>query len=127
MKKATAIVKDSFKITRVGPIVFLCHKENGLPSGTKLTSEDSGLVWHVSSRILYSHAAEEQRLFDSESTVVHWLSFGSFKKRTDSIELIKQREEQSIFDYVLKPSNHEEKPIAGEELLITFPDEAPGT
>ncbi len=123
-KTSKAIVKESFILTvRSVIIVDLQHIELGLPKGTLLVSEKSGRSWTVVARILFDHAITEQRMFNKEATEYMLLKFDSNTKRQKSIDTIKQNESKHIFQYLLKPINHAEKPEFEELLEIVIPQQ----
>ena len=121
MKQAEAITEESFKITGRGVILELRHSEDGLPQGTELVSEKSGLTWKVRARVLFDHAVHEQKIFDSEFSEYMLMRFETPEKERKSIEEIKEREALGIYLYFLKPLGHEQKPQSGEKLIIKYP------
>lgn len=124
MSNAKAITKDSFTITGIGIILELQHSENGLLKDTKLISEKSGRTWMVIARILFDHAIAEQTIFDNESVEYMLMRFESDQKRQKSINEIKERESNTIFQYMLKPLGHSEKPEKEERLKIDYPQQS---
>lgn len=118
MDRAIAIIKDSFKITGRGIILELKHYRDGLSINTRLTSEKSGLEWVIIARVLFDHAIDQQKIFENEKFEFALLRFESQEKRRNSIKRIKNRESQNIFQYVVKPLNHNQKSEEGEELII---------
>ena len=120
MNHATAITEDSFRISGRGLILELNHLEEGLPKGTVLISDKTGLRWKVIARVLFDHAVQEQRIFESESVEYMLMRFETSVKRMKSIEGIKDREKQDIYQYFMKPIGHDSKPPQGEELLIDY-------
>ena len=123
MSDAKAITKDSFTITSIGIILELQHSENGLLKDTKLISEKSGRTWMVIARILFDHAIAEQTIFDNESVEYMLMRFESDQKRQKSINEIKERESNTIFQYISKPLGHLEKPEKEERLKIDYPQQ----
>lgn len=123
MNKAEAITENTLKITGRGLIVDLRHFEKGLPKDIELTSEKSGLTWKIIARVLFDHAIHEQRIFESESTEFMLMRFDNQEKELKSINGIKEREAQNIFQYFLKPIDHEQKPEDGEKLKINYPQQ----
>ncbi len=121
MNNVEAIIENSFKISGRGLILELRHLEKGLPKDTELTSEKSGLSWRVIARVLYDHAVHEQRIFESEATEYILVRFEDQEKEMNSINRIKERELQSIFQYFLKPIHHDTRPEDREKLIVQYP------
>ena len=121
LSQAEAITENSFKLTGIGIVVDLKHSENGLSKNTELISKKSGLTWTVIARVLFDHALREQRMFDSESTEYMRVSFKTVEDMQKSIDGIKEREEQGIYQYYLKPIGHDQKPQEREMLKINCP------
>lgn len=116
--QATAITEESFKVTGRGIVLELQHRKEGLSKDTTLISENSGKNWIVKVRILFDHAVHEQRLFENESTDYMFIKFNSLEKRQASINEIKERESNNIYQYLVQPIDHDEKPKQGEKLNI---------
>lgn len=119
--RAIAITADSFKITGRGIFLELQHSEQGLTKDTTLISENSEKKWLVKVRVLFEHAVHEQRLFENESTDYILMKFNSLEKRQASINAIKEREFNNIYQYLVQPVDHDEKPKQGEKLNIKYP------
>lgn len=118
MRNAKAITKNSFKLTGIGIILEIQHSEKGLTKETELISKKSGRTWIVVARVLFDHAVTEQKIFDIESTEYMLMRFESEEKKQKSIDEIKERESKNIFQYLLKPIGHSEKPEMEEILKI---------
>jgi hypothetical protein len=118
--QATAIIEESFNITGRGIVLELQHGEQGLAKGTELIAENSGKTWIVKVRVLFEHAVHEQKIFNSESIDYMLLKFDSIEKRQGSIESIKERESNNIYQYLIEPVKHDEKPKQGEKLKINY-------
>lgn len=118
MKQAKAITKNCYNLSRIGKVVELQHRENGLPKGTELLLEKSGLTWKVLARVLFDHAVHEQVIFITESVEYALFRFESSHKREASIRNIKETESQYTFQYLLKGDGHDQKPIEGGMLDI---------
>lgn len=118
MNQAIALTENSFKITGRGIILELKHTQKGLAKATKLISENTDKVWKVKARILFDHAVEEQKIFETESTEYALVRFESPEKRQESIDAIKERESQNIYQYLVEPIGHEDKPKQGEKLNL---------
>ncbi|WP_299229740.1 hypothetical protein [uncultured Psychroserpens sp.] len=120
MSDAKAITKDSFKITGRGIVLELQHSENGLSKETKLVSQKSGRTWKVITRVLFDHALAEQKIFNNESTNYMLMRFNSDYEKQKSINRIKKKETENIFQYFVNPIGHSEKPENGEILKINY-------
>lgn len=120
LKKATAIIENSFMISGRGIVVELMHSELGLKKHTVLISKKSKLKWIVKARVLFDHAEQKQIIFESESVEYLLCSFNSIEKKNQSIQSILEKEKQQIFQYYLTPIKHENKPIDGEKLIISI-------
>ncbi|MEP0265687.1 hypothetical protein [Dokdonia sp.] len=116
-----AIIEDSFKITGIGILLELKHNQLGLAESTKLISEKSGKIWIIKTRVLFDHAVDEQQIFKIESTNYMHLNFRSVEKKQASIERVKERESNNIYQYLVEPIDHNEKPEQGEKLKINYP------
>jgi hypothetical protein len=121
MSTAKAITKDCFLITGRGLIIELSHSEDGLVKGTQLKSEISGLTWIVESRVLFDHAIEQQKKLKNESIEYLLVRFTSDIEKEKSIETIKEKEANNIYQYFLKFNEQKQKPLSGEELQIKYP------
>ena len=119
-EKAIAFTKNSFTISGRGIIVELQHFQQGLEKGTLLTSEQSGLSWEVKARIHFDHAEGKQLIYENESTEWILLKFNKLAERNKSLEVIQTKEADHIFQYLLKPVGHTEKPLESEGLIIKY-------
>ncbi|MGB3465577.1 MAG: hypothetical protein WBA74_09915 [Cyclobacteriaceae bacterium] len=104
MNQAQALTKNSFKISGRGIVLELRHSENGLAKGTELVAEKSGRTWKVIARILFDHAVGEQKVFEVESVDFILLKYRSTEKRQQSLNEMKERESQNIYQYLVEPS-----------------------
>ena len=118
MKKLIAICKESYEITGRGIVLELKHNEPGLNHGTILQSSKTKLKWELDSRIIFDHAADIQKAFENEPVNFMLIKFSDNTKREESRQKIKNKELENIYQYLIKPINHSEKPIDGEELII---------
>ncbi|UTW67499.1 hypothetical protein KFE94_05150 [bacterium SCSIO 12643] len=118
LEKGKVIVKNSFKISNLGVVAELQHHENGLPKGILLKSLNSGLSWSVRSRMLFEHAMEVHQIFAKENTEKTILRFGSIDQKKESIREIQVKEQSGIYQYVIEPISHEQKPDQDMELMI---------
>ena len=116
---AEAITKTSFDMGERGILADLHHQESGLPARTIL-SNSQGLKWEVGSRILFMHAAGEQKLFENEQTSSMSMKFSNSESQQQSVEDIKSREQQNIFMYLLQPLGHSSKLSEEGTLIITY-------
>ncbi len=123
MRRAIAITKDSFSITGRGIILELEHHESGLPAGTVLHDSDGKRKWKVNSRVLFDHAVDAHRIFENESANYMLVRFKSDEKRESSIEQVRLKESSSVFQYLIEPQGHDEKPKNLEELEINYPQQ----
>lgn len=120
MNTAKAICKESFTITGRGIILDLMHSEQGLKQGTILHSEKTKLEWELESRVLFDHAVDIQKVFENEFANFMLLRFASEEKRQESRNKIIKNEKNNIFQYLIKPIGHQQKPEEGEHLIITL-------
>jgi hypothetical protein len=111
-----ALAVDSFNITGMGIVVYLQHSYQGLPTGTELLCTESGRIWRVKSRLLFDHA--EQEVFPNETPAHVHFSFSSIDKLLHSKKAILDGEAQKIYQYILEPVHHADKPRAGQALTI---------
>ena len=117
---AEAFTEDSFKITGRGIVLELKHQQEGLPKGTSLIAPERGKSWEVKARILFSAAADQQRVFEVEHVEFALLSFSDQEKRKQSIANIRAKEAENIYQYLIPPIDHDDKPEHGEKLTITL-------
>jgi len=122
MKTTKALTKNSFELSGRGFVIELKHSLNGLKEGIVLISESSKLKWKIVVRILFDHAVHEQITFKCESVENSFSSFTNVEKRNKSIQDIVDRENQGIFQYMIEPIGHINKPEDGEVLIITDND-----
>ncbi len=118
MEIRAVICKESFMINGRGIIVFLKHQEYGLKKDTVLKSKKTNQKWKIESRILCDHAIKSHKIFEAESVNYMRISFKDLESRESSIQKIIKEESKSIFQYIIKPINHNEKPMKGDELII---------
>ncbi|MCI5058392.1 MAG: hypothetical protein MRY83_19935 [Flavobacteriales bacterium] len=118
MNMVIAHIKGSFKITGRGVVVFIEHGEEGLPSGIKLISVNTNRTWLVKSRVLCDHAIGQHKIFPNETMDYAQMRFASEEKRLASIHKIKREESLGIYQYMITPVDHDEKPEEGEILNI---------
>lgn len=111
-----ALVVDSFNITGMGVIVYLQHAHQGLPTGTELFCPESDKLWRVKSRLLFGHV--EQVVFPNETPAYVHFSFSSVAKLLYSKKAILDGEAQKLYQYMLEPVHHADKPRAGQALTI---------
>jgi hypothetical protein len=118
IKEAVSIVENSFLITGRGIILELMHTEDGLGQGTLLESHITDRSWVVKARILFDHAEEYQKKFNSEMTEFMLLKFKIIEEREKSIKNILMKEKNNIYQYLVSPIGHEMKPENNERLKI---------
>jgi hypothetical protein len=118
MKKIKIYIRKSFKITGRGIIVEIQHHLSGLPKETRLMSSVSGLLWEVQCRVFYDHVNDKHVIFEKENFDYMRLTFSSEEKKQASIQQIIENERQRIFEYLIKPIGHDEKPGDEEELEV---------
>jgi len=115
-KNVEVIVVDSFKIAGRGVVVELKHKEKGLRKHLKLRSSESRKFWEIISRVLFNHTILGQRIFKNETTTLTRLRFNNFEDKQNSYNEILAREKDSVFQYLLQPIGHNDKPNTDEVL-----------
>ncbi|HWB26855.1 MAG TPA: hypothetical protein VG738_15335 [Chitinophagaceae bacterium] len=117
MNMPVAVVKSAFKVTGFGMIFFLKHQQVGLRPGTILISKISGLKWKVKCRVLAVHAFEIQKIFEGEDKVFAHYLLGEVTLEEARLKIVKE-EEQHIYQYIIEPFSHQDKPGENEELVI---------
>ena len=117
-KKIYAYTKESFQISGRGIILSLKHNYQGLAKGTLLQSENSNKKWEIQARLIYDHAIEVQKIFENEFREYVRMSFKTLENTKQSIQKIKAKEEQNIYEYMIRPVGHDSKPMEQEQLLI---------
>lgn len=120
MIEKVTICKKSFTITGRGIIIYLEHKELGLPRGTILLSREPDKKWQIDSRVFSYHTINVHKRFENETINYEHFVFNSIEKKEASIQQIKKEEANSIYQYFIKPIDHNEKPIEGQELILEF-------
>jgi hypothetical protein len=111
---------ESWKLSFVNEVIAdLQHSLNGLLPGTLLKSTETSLTWKVLFRVIFIQV-EKQKRFEGEKERVLHFSFDAPKaENLDSFQTkIKAQEIQGIFEYVLEPIGHSDKPHIGEKLAV---------
>jgi hypothetical protein len=109
-------VFSSRTVTGQGIIAELRYHGTGLRLGTHLTSRETGRRWTVKARLLFNHTLDRQRRFQGETENHIHFSFENSDKRSKSSADILDKEGQGIYQYLLSPQGHEEKPTVGDQL-----------
>jgi len=120
MIKESGVVKESININGFGIIIIFKHEQLGLPKNTTLTSINSGDRWKVKARILHYHINDKHRIFNNEETIFSRISFSSIEGRKNSIQRTIEQEASGIYEYLLEPIDHSNKPKQGEKLEISL-------
>ena len=119
MKSGKTIrVIDSWSITGFGIIAEVENIYDGLPKGTVLKSQETKLTWTVESRIIETLATDSLTRFSNETEIPIHLNFKTVSNLEKAKETITERNQNRIFQYQLKPNEHNEKPKNGEKLMI---------
>lgn len=118
MEKNKTTILDSYSVHGRGVLLELSHIHEGFSTGTLLTSQPSNLKWEISCRILFKHAGTQQKLFANEETQYMLLHFANEGRRTQSVQLILEKENKNIFQYFVKPVGHHHKPEKGDILTV---------
>ena len=121
MENVKAITKDSFQITGRGIILEINHNLQGLPKGTILKSKVNNLNWEVISRVIFHHPEFKQIHFEIETQDYMRITFDTNEKLLKSVEQIFQKEKDNIYQYLIKPLDHNQKPNNEEYLEIKLP------
>jgi len=114
----TVEIIDSWNVTGFGIIAELKNIHNGLPKGTKLKSQKSGLTWIVESRIVETLAIDSLKRFQNETETPMHFNFKSVSKLENAKEKIIEKNRNQVFQYRLETNKQNEKPNNGEILLI---------
>ena len=101
-------------------IVELENSHNGLPTGTILFSKNSERQWFVENRIIESIASEEIKRFPFEREKIIHLNIIPTSNRNKVISSLIEKNKNNIFQYQIRPINHEEKPELNEILSVHF-------
>lgn len=109
---------DAWTIPNYGVITELEHHLDGLAKDTLLVSLESGLQWIVQSRILESIAVDESIRFANETETIQFVNISDLASREVARTNILQKNQNRIFQYLLLPNGHTEKPKAGEMLKV---------
>jgi len=114
----TIKILDSWNISGFGIIAEVENIHDGLPKGTILKSQKTELTWIVESRIVETLAIDKLTRFPNETETSIHLNFKTVSNLEKTKERIVERNQNRIFQYHLKPNEHNEKPKSGEKLLI---------
>ncbi|UZR99354.1 hypothetical protein [Chondrinema litorale] len=118
MSPVVARVKESFNITGRGIVLELMHHENGLESGTILLSTSRKLKWEVRARVIQEIIGFNPKIFENEKIEFSLFKYSSFEARDIALQNTIQNEKDHIFQYMIRPIGHENKPLNNEELEI---------
>jgi len=111
---------ESWKLSQVNEVIAdLQHSLNGLMPGELLKSTLTGLKWKVLFRVIFIQV-ENQRRFEGEKERVMHFSFADPKgENLRKLQIsTAEQERQNIFQYVLEPVEHSDKPGKGEKLEV---------
>lgn len=113
-----ALIYKSFEITGRGIVAEIQHFKEGLPKGTVLKSLLTGEKWAVNQRVLLNFFINNHILFDNEEITYSYFTFKSVEMFEQAKKEALERELANIFQYYLKPMNHEGKPLENDILDI---------
>jgi len=115
----TIKIVDCWKITGYGMLADIQNLHGGLPTGTMLKSQTSGLTWQILSRMFGSLSDDnETTRFSNETESLMTMSFKTADDRVKAKESIAKKNRNSIFQYRIQAIGHIEKPNLGETLSI---------
>ena len=111
-------VIDSWIIKGTGIIAELKNIVTGLPNGFCLTSSLTGHKWIIKGRLIFYHIAEDQKRFPGETELPMHFTFKTKEKMEESKKALLDRENLGIYQYLIDPVQHEEKPNKFDKLEI---------
>lgn len=111
-------VIDSWIIKGTGIIAELKNISNGVPSGFCLISKLTGHKWIVKGRLIFYHIAESQKRFPGELELPMHLSFKANENMEKSKKALLDKENFGIYQYLIEPIQHDEKPNRLDKLEI---------
>jgi len=103
-------VINSFAIQNQEIIAELKYQGNGLPTGIRLISKRSGSSWLVKGRLILFHAGDCQKRFPNETEIQMHFTFNPKENKDKSKNAIIDSEGQGIYQYLIEPDGHCEKP-----------------
>src|SRR5262245_29269885 len=110
-------VIESFKFSPPDIDADIQHSFDGLVHGTILQSQITSKKWKIVARIIFIQVEGTKR-FKNEKEFFQRFTF----RPAENIEIfeqkIKEKEGQSIYTYQIKPIDHTDKPVPGENLLV---------
>jgi hypothetical protein len=111
-------VIESWIIKGTGIITELKNIDKGLPNGTCLISLQTGYKWIVKGRLIFYHIAETQKRFPGECEVPMHFIFSKNENMEKSKKALLDKENAGIYQYLIEPVQHSEKPMHLEKLEI---------
>jgi hypothetical protein len=111
-------VLNSWKHQKNLIIAEIEYSGEGLFKGTQLVSKNSTNVWTVNSRLIFNHTMNNQKRFKGETESYLSLRFVDEDARVKSHREILDKESAQIYQYLIEPVNHVNKPKENEELII---------
>jgi len=83
-----------------------------------LISKQSDLEWIVKGRLIFNHIAEKQHRFLGENEIQMHFAFNPKENKEASIKSFLNNESQGIYQYLIEPFQHYEKPLQFEKLEL---------
>ena len=121
MKKEDSIkILNSWSLTHHGIITELSYDGAGLPKGIEVASSTTKNKWSIEGRMIFNHTMDKQTRFPNEHEIFMHFSFRSLDKIKKSIQELLDKEDRGIYQYILKPIGHLEKPLDGEQLEVLW-------
>lgn len=111
-------VLNSWKHQKNLIITEIEYSGEGLFKGTQLVSKISTNMWIVNSRLIFNHTMDNQKRFKGETESYLSLKFVDEDARIKSYQAIIDNESNQIYQYLIEPVNHVDKPEVNEELII---------
>ncbi len=112
-------IVNSFQISNLGIIAFIKNEnENlGLKKGTLLKSLEFNKSWIVKSRIIEFPLIEIQ--FENETVTNSLLNFSNIENRFNAENKAKERISENVYQYLIEPILHKNKPLENEIVNVT--------
>ncbi|HEY4787989.1 MAG TPA: hypothetical protein VIH57_18170 [Bacteroidales bacterium] len=111
-------VINSWIIQGQGIIAELKYLGAGLEKGTRLISDQSDNEWIVKGRLIFDHIADNQKKFHNETEISMHFDFNPKENEDASGKRLLENESQGIYQYLIEPNDHNEKPKQFEMLKI---------
>lgn len=112
-------IVEAFQISNLGMIAFIKNENENfwIKKGTIIKSPKSNKSWIVKSRIIEFPEIETQ--YGNETITNSFLHFSNIENKLKAESKAKARIENNIYQYIIEPILHIDKPLENEIIEIT--------